>query len=117
MRWDRAAGQRGQGSAELVALLPLMVLLGAVVVQVGLAAHAWGAAREAARAGARAQVVGAPARDAARRVLGGRLADGSTVRVLRDDRGDERVDVRVAVPMLLPWVPGTRVRAVAPVRR
>ncbi|MBM3665249.1 MAG: hypothetical protein FJW92_05605, partial [Actinobacteria bacterium] len=38
----------GQASVELVALLPLIALAAVVVVQVGLAAHAWGAAREAA---------------------------------------------------------------------
>lgn len=117
MRWDALRGQRGQASVELVALLPLLVLLGAVVVQVGLAAHAWGAARDAARAGARAQVVGAPARDAARRVLGGHLARGAAVRVVRQAGGAERVRVRVQVPMVLPWVPGPGVESDAPVPR
>lgn len=115
MGWHAAWRQRGQASVELVALIPLLVLAGAVVVQVGLAVHAWGAAREAARAGARAQQVGAPARDAARRVLGDGLARASTVRVMRRADGSERVDVRVRVPMLLPWVPEVQVSSAIPV--
>ncbi len=114
--WHETAWrQRGQASVELVALLPLVVLLGAVVVQVGLAAHAWGAARDAARAGARAHMVGAPARDAARRVLGASLGRDATVTVRRRPDGSERIDVKVRVPMLLPWVPAARVASDVPV--
>ena len=104
-------GGRGQASVELVAVLPLVVLAGAAVVQVGLAAYSWGAAREAARAGARAAQVDAPARAAARRTLGGALERGADVRVVNDRDGTQRVVVRVAVPMLLPWVPPPRVSA------
>jgi Flp pilus assembly protein TadG len=105
------ARERGQGSVELVAVVPLVALAGAVAVQVGVAAHAWGAAREAARAGARAVQVDAPARDAARRMLGGTLSDGSRVRVIEARDGSRRVSVSVAVPMLVPWVPGPSVSA------
>ncbi len=98
------ARERGQASVELVAVVPLVALAGAVAVQVGVAAHAWGAAREAARAGARAVQVDAPARDAARRMLGGALSDGSRVRVIEARDGSRRVSVSVAVPMLVPWV-------------
>lgn len=97
-------GGRAQASVELVAVVPLIVLAAAVAVQVGLAAHAWGAAREAARAGARAAQVDAPARAAARRILGEGLARRSDVRVVTDRDGGRRVVVRVPVPMLLPWV-------------
>ncbi len=105
------ARERGQASVELVAVVPLVALAGAVAVQVGVAAHAWGAAREAARAGARAVQVDAPARDAAQRVLGGGLSDGSRVRVLQARDGSRRVSVTISVPMLVPWVPGPSVSA------
>lgn len=105
----------GQGSVELVAVVPLIALAVAVVVQVGLAAHAWGAAREAARAGARAESVQAPARAAARRMLGSDLARGSTVRTREDRSGREHVSVRVRVPMIVPWVPAPSVSADAEV--
>ncbi len=67
--------------------------------------------REAARAGARAVQVDAPARDAARRVLGGGLSDGSRVRVLQARDGSRRVSVTISVPMLVPWVPGPSMSA------
>lgn len=100
---------------ELVALLPLIALAALMVVQVGLAAHAWGAAREAARAGARAEAVDAPAATAARRMLGGHLAHGSVVRTRADRAGREHVSVRVRVPMIVPWVPAPAVSAEAEV--
>lgn len=113
-RPDRCAGQ---ASVEFVAVVPLIALAAAVVVQVGLAAHAWGAAREAARAGARAEFVDAPAGAAARRILGDDLARGSSVRTREDRSGEEHVSVRVRVPMILPWVPAPTVSAEAEVPR
>lgn len=104
-------GGRGQASVELVAVVPLIIVAAAVAVQVGLAAHAWGAAREAARAGARAAQVHAPAPPAARRMLGERLARDAQVRMVTDGDGGQRVVVRVPVPMLLPWIPAPRVSA------
>ena len=112
-----ARGQRGQASVELVAVVPLLVLAGAVVVQVGLAAHAWGAAREAARAGARAAQVDAPVRAAVARMMGDDFARGAAVRTLTGRDGEARVTVRVRVPMILPWVPAPSVAAEAPVGR
>lgn len=106
---------RGQASVELVAVVPVVALACAAVVQVGLAAHAWGAARDAARAGARAAAVQAPVRAAAQRVLGDDLARGSTVRTRDDPRGAGQVSVRVRVPMLLPWIPAPTVVADAEV--
>ncbi len=101
---------------ELVAIVPLIVVMGAACVQVALAAHTWGAARDAARAGARAALVDAPPRDAVRRVLGASLGPASTVRTVTARDGEERVDVRVRVPMILPWITGPTVRAGAVVR-
>jgi len=113
----RAQNQQGQATVELVAVVPLIALAGAACVQVGLAAHAWGAARDAARAGARAALVEAPARAAARRVLGESLGQRAVVRTVTGRDGTQRVDVRVAVPMLLPWIPGPTVAAHAEVDR
>lgn len=104
-------GGRAQASVELVAVVPLIVFAAAVAVQVGLAAHAWGAAREAARSGARALEVDAPARAAARRTLGDGLARRAEVRVVTDRDGTRRVVVRLPVPMILPWVPAPGVSA------
>ena len=98
-------------------MVPLVVLAGAVSVQVGLAAHAWGAAREAARAGARATLVDAPARPAAARVLGEGLARGARVTVGAGGGGARTVRVEVSVPMIVPWVPAPRVGADARVPR
>lgn len=111
---SHARRSSGQASVEAVAVVPLVVLAGAVSVQVGLAAHAWGAAREAARAGARATLVDAPARPAAARVLGEGLARGARVTVgagAGDSGGARIVRVEVSVPMILPWVPAPRVGA------
>lgn len=88
----------GQASVELLAVLP------ALVVCVLIAAHAVGAgwaywsAANAARAGARADLVGGDAERAARDALPGPLRTGSSV----DAEG--RVRVRVRVPALVPGV-------------
>lgn len=121
--WGRLAGadaagpRAGQAAVELVAVVPLIALAALAVVQVGMAAHAWGAAREAARAGARAEAVDAPARQAARRVLGEGLAAGSAVARRDGPDGTAHVVVRVRVPMLLPWTSGPVVSAEAEVPR
>jgi hypothetical protein len=44
-------------------------------------------------------------------MLGGALSDGSRVRVIEARDGSRRVSVSVAVPMLVPWVPGPSVSA------
>jgi hypothetical protein len=97
----RRHGQRGQSSVELLALLPALVLLGLLGWQLAVAGYAWTLAGGAARAGARAAVVGAPPSAAALAALPGRHAEGARVGVL----GDGRVRVRVRVPRVLPLVP------------
>ena len=87
----------GQASVELVALLPLLVVLAAGLWQVALAGQAIWAGSAAARAGARAEAVGGDAEVAARRVVPERLRDGLRVRV-DDDSG--AVEVRVPVRVL-----------------
>lgn len=112
---DVQSGGRGQASVEIIALVPLLIVIAVAGVQLGVTAHAWGMAREAARAGARAALVGAPADDAARLVLGPGLRQGAIVREVTRRDGERRVTVRVLVPMLLPWVPAVRVGADASV--
>jgi hypothetical protein len=85
--------QRGQASAEFVALLPLMVLVLAGAWQFVLAGDALWHARVAARAAARAQAVGADPRAAARAHLPSRLE--RALRVSTADNGDVRVSIRI----------------------
>lgn len=109
--------ERGQASVELVALLPLIALLVIVGVQVAAALNAWSAAHEAARAGARAELVGVPAGTAVRRAVVGAPADDARVRATTTPDGTRRVRVTLPVPHLAPWVtvPAAQSRAqVAP---
>src|SRR6185436_5770630 len=94
MRWKPArmrslptrtcAGERGQASVELVALLPLAGLLVALLWQALLAGETLWLSGGAARAAARAAAVGADPVDAARSVLPARLERGLRVRRERD---------------------------------
>jgi hypothetical protein len=92
----------GQASVELVAALPAVLLVAALLVQLALAGHAAWACANAARVAARAELVGRDAEAAARSALPRRLEQG--LDVSSTDRG--RVSVRVRVPLLLPWTPG-----------
>jgi hypothetical protein len=82
----RARGADGQATVELVALLPLVGLLIALLWQVALAGAAIWLGGGAARAAARAEAVGADPLRAARGVLPGRLERG--LRVRRGDDGE-----------------------------
>jgi hypothetical protein len=86
-------------------VVPFLLLAVLVAAQIVLAGHALWAASVAARAGARAAIVGGEARQAARAALPPALRDGSTV----DAAG--RVSVRVSVPRLLPGLPKLTVGA------
>jgi hypothetical protein len=97
----RRGAQRGQATVELVALLPALLLVALVGWQLAVAAYAWTAAGGAARAGARAAEVGAPAREAALAALPGRLARGARV----EEGRDGGVRVRVEVPRVVPLLP------------
>lgn len=89
--------ERGQASVELVAVLPVVVLIGAIVWQLALVGHAAWACAHAARAAARAEAVGADGARAARSVLPGALERGLRVR----KRGEAGMRVSVRVPLLL----------------
>lgn len=82
---------------ELVALLPLIVLVGAVAIQFVLAGHALWVSSNAARVAARAALVGADPRAAARSALPDSLERGLEV----TERGSD-VEVVLQLPLLVP---------------
>jgi len=90
-------GERGQSALELLALLPVLVFLTVLVWQAVLFIVTWQHVAGAARAGARADAVGAPAAEAARRVLGRRPES-----VERGGSGAGALRVTVRVPSVLP---------------
>jgi hypothetical protein len=87
-------GEDGQASVEMAALLPLVVLLGALAWQAVVAGQALWLSGAAARAAARAAAIGGDAEAAARGALPPRLEQGLRVRAVRDG-GGVRVSVRV----------------------
>ena len=89
--------QRGQASVELVAIVPFVLLVGAVVWQLALAGHTAWLAAHAARAAARADAVGRGAAAAARSTLPSSMERDLEVKRLR--AGGVRVSVRV--PLVL----------------
>jgi hypothetical protein len=97
----------GTASIELVAVVPFLLLAVLVAAQIGLAGQALWSAGVAARAGARAALVGGDAASAARAALPGSMRTEAEV-----DDGDA-VTVRVIVPRLLPGMPRIAVDAEA----
>jgi hypothetical protein len=97
--------ERGTASVELVAVVPFLLLAVLAAAQLALAGHSLWSASVAARAGARAALVGGSTTAAARRALPPSLRDGSEV-----DAGEE-VSVRVAVPRFFPGLPEVMVEA------
>lgn len=94
-------GQRGQSAVEVVALVPLLLVL-AAVAWAGIAATlAWVDAVGGARAGARAAEVGAPAEEAAGAVLAPR--DGEVTAVAGAAGTTQAVRVEVDVPLGRGW--------------
>jgi hypothetical protein len=100
-------GEEGTASIELIAAVPFLLLAALVAAQIALAGQALWSASVAARAGARAALVGRDVGAAARRALPPPLRRGAEV-------GEEDgVSVRVAVPRLLPALPELTVGASA----
>jgi hypothetical protein len=97
--------ERGQAAAELVAVVPLLLVVLLAVAQLSVAGYALWSAAEAARAGARAAHVGGDADGAARSALPEWLEDRARIDV------DGPVRVTVAAPALIPGVPAVRVGA------
>jgi len=102
---EAAHGEEGTASVELVAAVPFLLLAVLVAAQIALAGQALWSAGVAARAGARAALVGGDASDAARSTLPPSMRVGATV---RDDGG---VGVQVDVPLLVPSLPQLRLEA------
>ncbi|MGN6255677.1 MAG: hypothetical protein ACTHO8_11950 [Solirubrobacterales bacterium] len=98
-------GEEGTASVELVAVVPFLLLAVVAAAQIALAGQALWSAGVAARAGARAALVGGDATAAARATLPPSLRRGAEV----DD--EDGVVVRVEVPRLIPSLPEVRVGA------
>ena len=101
----RAGDERGQASAELVAVVPALLLGVLIAAQIGLVGYAlWAAGRRGPgrRAGGARR----------RRSRGG--ARGALPDPLRDDAnvsGDGEIEVRVHVPALIPGLPSVPLAA------
>ena len=100
-----AHGEEGTASVELVAVVPFLLLAILVAAQIALAGQALWSASVAARAGARAALVGGDAAAAARASLPPSMRKGARV---EEDGG---VAVGVEVPPLIPSLPRVRVEA------
>jgi hypothetical protein len=90
-----ARRELGQASVELVAVLPIVALLAALAVQLAIVGYGLWTSAHAARAGARAELVGGDAGKAARSAVPTGLRRGIEV-------GGEPVTVTLRVPSLLP---------------
>lgn len=101
----RLRREDAQASVELVAVIPVLLVLTLVVAQLAMAGYALWAAGAAARAGARAGYVGGDAEAAARHSLPAPLRHGAHV---QDSDG---VEVRVRAPALIPGIPAVPVTA------
>lgn len=104
-RADLRSRQRGAVSVELVATLPFLGLALLVAAQISISGAALWSAAVSARAGARAQEIGGEPASAARRALPPSLREEARV------SAGEGVEVRVAVPKLLPGLPPVAVAA------
>lgn len=103
-RADNAGhGEEGTASVELVAAVPFLLLAVLAVAQIALAGQALWSAGVAARAGARAAVVGGDPAAAARAALP--LSMRRQAKVADEDG----IEVRVEVPRLIPSLPPVRI--------
>lgn len=100
-----AHGEEGTASVEMVAVVPFLLLAILVAAQIALAGQALWSASVAARAGARAALVGGDASAAARASLPRSMRAGA--RVAEEDE----VTVGVEIPRLVPSLPRLRVEA------
>ena len=90
---------------ELVAAIPVLLVVTLLVAQLAVAGFALWSAGAASRAGARAAYVGGDAKAAARSSLPSPLREGATI---KDGDG---VSVRVRAPSLVPGIPAVPVTA------
>jgi hypothetical protein len=96
----RPRREDGAFSAEFVALLPLLLLVGAMAWQLLTVVSAGNSAAAAARNGSRAIATGDGFEAAVERSLPAWLREGHAAR-----RDGSRVEVEVAVPLVVPAVP------------
>ena len=89
------ARERGQATVELLGVVPALLALGLVVWQLILIGHAAWMSAHAARAGARAELVGDDAEEAARSALPRELAEGLEVHA--EGTGATRAEVPVPI--------------------
>jgi hypothetical protein len=102
--------ERGQASVELLGTLPAVLLVAALVWELALTGQSAWLCANAARAGARAAVVGRDATAAARSALPQSLRRGMTV----EKRSGGAVRVRLRVPLLVrQWQGPVRIAATA----
>jgi hypothetical protein len=99
VRQARTRGESGQASAELVAVVPALLLCVLIAAQIGFVGYALWSAGAAARAGARAAHVDGDAEAAARSALPEPLRDDAKV------SGEGEIHVRVRAPALIPGLP------------
>lgn len=97
----------GQAAVELIAAVPFLLVLLLVVGQLAVAGFALWSAGDAARAGARAALVGGDPERAARSVLPGWLERDAEI------KGGGPVEVRVEAPALLPGIAAIPLSAAA----
>jgi hypothetical protein len=97
----------GTASVELIGVVPFLLLVILAAAQIGLAGYALWSAGSAARAGARAALVGGEVTAVARRALPDSMRSGAEVDAV------EAVSVRVGIPRLLPGLPPLMVGAKA----
>jgi TadE-like protein len=90
--------ERAQASVETAVLVPVLLLLALACWQALLVGWTAVSAEHAARAGARAELVGDDPRPAAAAALPATMRNH-----LRVDRDGRRLRVRVAVPAIVPW--------------
>lgn len=100
-----AQGEEGTASVELVAVVPFLLLAILVAAQIAVAGQALWSASVAARAGARAALVGGDASAAARAALPPSMREEARV------EEEDGVAVGVEVPRLIPSLPRVRVEA------
>lgn len=99
-------GERGSASLELVGALPFLLLAVLVAGQLAIAGHTLWSAGIAARAGARARLVGDGAGAAARGALPPPLRDGAEVTA-----EGRATTVAVPLPRLVPGMPSVSLEA------
>ena len=105
-----ARTESGQASVETVAIVPVVLLVAAVGWQLVLTGHTLWLCANAARAAARAELVGESPARAARSALPRSLEGGLTV----TREADSAVRVRVRLPLLLhAWHAPVHLRATA----